>query len=258
MIAKRKAIRQSRTACKTATAPWIGPVKGTLASLVFFWLRFRREGPLALLVLRLLMLLVLGSTLAVGKTSCVSRVYSGLEFSKKSKPPRSLAQLRRWRSSTSPIVGYVEKCFSRFIDEAEQDPRTGRIVGTADYVSPEQIHSPTEVTSVSDIYSLGCTLYYALSAKVPFLGGTTKDKARRHLEETSWHPRRFNPEVSEEFVEVIADMGRLVTSTTNRTTKPNARPCRTSGRSWAGRPFIRARPSSGTRRWPRRSHSART
>lgn len=95
---------------------------------------------------------------------------------------------------------------SGFIDEAEQDPRAGRIVGTADYLSPEQIHSPSEVTSVSDIYSLGCTLYYSISGKVPFPGGTTKDKARRHLEETPWHPRRFNANVSEEFVEVIADM----------------------------------------------------
>jgi eukaryotic-like serine/threonine-protein kinase len=95
---------------------------------------------------------------------------------------------------------------SGFIDEAEQDPRAGKIVGTADYLSPEQIHSPSQVTSVSDIYSLGCTLYYAISGKVPFPGGTTKEKARRHLEETPWHPRRFNSEVSEEFVEVIADM----------------------------------------------------
>ncbi|MCH5375669.1 MAG: protein kinase, partial [Planctomycetes bacterium] len=95
---------------------------------------------------------------------------------------------------------------SGFMHEADEDPRAGRIVGTADYLSPEQIHSPSEVTSVSDIYSLGCTLYYAVSGKVPFPGGTTKDKARRHLEETPWHPRRFNPEVSEEFVEIIADM----------------------------------------------------
>lgn len=95
---------------------------------------------------------------------------------------------------------------SGFMHEADEDPRAGRIVGTADYLSPEQIHSPSEVTSVSDIYSLGCSLYYAISGKVPFPGGTTKDKARRHLEETPWHPRRFNPNVSEEFVEVIADM----------------------------------------------------
>jgi serine/threonine protein kinase len=95
---------------------------------------------------------------------------------------------------------------SGFIKEAGSDPRVGKIVGTADYLSPEQIKNPYEITAVSDIYSLGCTLYYAISGKVPFPGGTTVDKARRHCEETPWHPRRFNPEVSEEFVEVIADM----------------------------------------------------
>lgn len=86
------------------------------------------------------------------------------------------------------------------------DPRYGKIVGTADYLSPEQIKNPTQVTSVSDIYSLGCTLYYAVTGKVPFPGGTSKSKARRHLEETPWHPRRFNEEVSDEFVDLIGDM----------------------------------------------------
>ncbi len=86
------------------------------------------------------------------------------------------------------------------------DPRYGKIVGTADYLSPEQIKTPTQVTSVSDIYSLGCTLYYAVTGKVPFPGGTSKSKARRHLEETPWHPRRFNEEVSDEFVDLIGDM----------------------------------------------------
>ena len=86
------------------------------------------------------------------------------------------------------------------------DPRIGKIVGTADYLSPEQIKTPTEVTTVSDIYSLGCTLYYSITGKVPFPGGTPKSKARRHLEETPWHPRRFNEEVSDEFVDLIGDM----------------------------------------------------
>ena len=86
------------------------------------------------------------------------------------------------------------------------DPRIGKIVGTADYLSPEQIKTPTEVTTVSDIYSLGCTLYYAITGKVPFPGGTPKSKARRHIEETPWHPRRFNEEVSDEFVDLIGDM----------------------------------------------------
>ncbi|MEM7784543.1 MAG: protein kinase, partial [Planctomycetota bacterium] len=82
----------------------------------------------------------------------------------------------------------------------------GKIVGTADYLSPEQIRTPTNITSASDIYSLGCTLYYAVTGKVPFPGGTPKSKARRHLDETPWHPRRFNEEVSDDFVDLIGDM----------------------------------------------------
>ncbi|MBM4003929.1 MAG: serine/threonine protein kinase [Planctomycetes bacterium] len=90
--------------------------------------------------------------------------------------------------------------------DSESDPRLNKIVGTPDYLSPEQIKSPREITRASDIYSLGCTLYYAVCGKVPFPGGSPSEKAKRHLEETPWHPRRFNPEISEEFVEVIGDM----------------------------------------------------
>ncbi len=86
------------------------------------------------------------------------------------------------------------------------DPRAGKIVGTADYLSPEQIQTPQHITHASDIYSLGCTLYYAVTGKVPFPGGTPKSKARRHLHETPWHPRRFNEEVSDDFVDLIGDM----------------------------------------------------
>lgn len=86
------------------------------------------------------------------------------------------------------------------------DPRAGKIVGTADYLSPEQIRAPRDVGPASDIYSLGCTLYYAVCGKVPFPGGDTASKCRRHCEETPWHPRKFAPDISEEFVELIADM----------------------------------------------------
>jgi serine/threonine protein kinase len=59
---------------------------------------------------------------------------------------------------------------------------------------------------VSDIYSLGCTLYYAVTGKVPFPGGTHRDKARRHCQDIPLNPRRFNSELTDEFIDVIAAM----------------------------------------------------
>jgi serine/threonine protein kinase len=59
----------------------------------------------------------------------------------------------------------------------------GYIVGTMDYISPEQSVDPTKVDARSDIYSLGCTLYYGLSGQPPFPGGTSVEKRQRHRNE---------------------------------------------------------------------------
>jgi serine/threonine-protein kinase len=80
------------------------------------------------------------------------------------------------------------------------------IVGTPDFLAPEAIVQPGNPRPVSDIYSLGCSLYYAVTGKVPFPGGSTSDKLRRHLEEAPLTPARLNPQLETEFVDVIADM----------------------------------------------------
>jgi serine/threonine protein kinase len=92
------------------------------------------------------------------------------------------------------------------IEDKELDPRAGKIVGTADYLSPEQVVAPDKVSQTSDVYALGVTLYYAVTGKVPFAGGTARDKARRHVEEAPLNPRRINPDLTDEFVAVLGMM----------------------------------------------------
>jgi serine/threonine protein kinase len=96
-----------------------------------------------------------------------------------------------------------------FFNDPEQiDQYGGKVVGTADYMAPETILTPDKLDKRSDIYSLGCTMYYAVTGKVPFPGGDIRDKAKNHCSPNVQpiDPRRFNSELSDDFVEVIADM----------------------------------------------------
>jgi serine/threonine-protein kinase len=54
------------------------------------------------------------------------------------------------------------------------------VMGTPDYVSPEQARDLHKVDIRSDLYSLGCTFYYLLTGQVPFPGGSTLEKLVRH------------------------------------------------------------------------------
>jgi serine/threonine protein kinase len=93
-----------------------------------------------------------------------------------------------------------------WLHEGEDSLHPGKIVGTADYLPPEQILNPGTITPAGDIYSLGCTLYYAVTGKVPYPGGVPREKAHRHCNDTPLHPRHFNPSLSNDFLSVLAGM----------------------------------------------------
>ena len=57
------------------------------------------------------------------------------------------------------------------------------VMGTPDFLSPEQSQDMHDTDIRSDLYSLGCTFYYLLTGKVPFPGGSTIDKLLRHHSE---------------------------------------------------------------------------
>lgn len=86
--------------------------------------------------------------------------------------------------------------------------QSARLVGTADYMAPETITSPEKIRPVSDVYALGCTLYYAVTGKVPFPGGNTAEKMQRHLNEVPLNPLHFNPDLPDAFCDAIAAMMR--------------------------------------------------
>jgi serine/threonine protein kinase len=91
--------------------------------------------------------------------------------------------------------------------EAEST-RLGRVVGTMDYMAPEQIRSADSAGPAADIYGLGCTLYFCLSGQVPFPGGTRQDKARRQLQDEPQPLHDLAPTVSNRFCALVAEMMR--------------------------------------------------
>jgi len=56
----------------------------------------------------------------------------------------------------------------------------GAILGSADYVAPEQVEDPRTADIRSDLYGLGCTLYFLLAGRPPFPGGTILQKLTAH------------------------------------------------------------------------------
>ena len=92
------------------------------------------------------------------------------------------------------------------LEAGAQATKPNSLVGTADYLAPETIREPHKILPVSDVYSLGCTLYYAVTGKVPFPGGNTADKIHRHLNETPLNPLHFNPDLPPGFCDLIAAM----------------------------------------------------
>jgi serine/threonine-protein kinase len=75
-----------------------------------------------------------------------------------------------------------------------QMTETGSIVGTAQYLSPEQARGG-EVDPRSDLYSLGVVLYELLTGKTPFEGETPVEIAMKHLSNAPKPPSKLRPEV---------------------------------------------------------------
>ena len=85
---------------------------------------------------------------------------------------------------------------------ASQMTEAGSIMGTAQYLSPEQARG-APVTAASDLYSAGVVLYEMLTGKVPFTGDSAIEIAMKHVNEPPAPPSSLRPEISPDLDQIV-------------------------------------------------------
>jgi eukaryotic-like serine/threonine-protein kinase len=80
--------------------------------------------------------------------------------------------------------------------------QTAAVIGTAQYLSPEQAKGET-VDARSDLYSTGCLLYELLTVRPPFIGDSPVAVAYQHVREEPQPPSAFDPEITPEMDAIV-------------------------------------------------------
>src|SRR5271165_4547699 len=90
--------------------------------------------------------------------------------------------------------------------EAMELTGTGQILGTVDYMSPEQAEDVRSADERSDIYSLGCTLFYLLTRRPVFGGETVLKRILRHRDDPIPSVAELRPDCPESLDAAIQRM----------------------------------------------------
>jgi serine/threonine-protein kinase len=92
---------------------------------------------------------------------------------------------------------------ARFADEDPHPEDKKKIVGTAAYISPEEVEDPEAVDQSSDLYSLGVMLYEAACGRRPFGDANPRQLLYAHARQQPPEPSQFNPNISPAFEQII-------------------------------------------------------
>lgn len=108
------------------------------------------------------------------------------------------------------VVRLLDLGLARFFRDNETESLTikhdEKVLGTADYLAPEQAVDSHAVDERADIYSLGCTLYFALTGHPPFTDGTLVQRLLAHQTKSPPPIRKQRPEVPESLVAIVDKM----------------------------------------------------
>jgi eukaryotic-like serine/threonine-protein kinase len=108
-----------------------------------------------------------------------------------------------------PVIKILDFGLARFEREGSQAGRLtqlGWVVGTVDYIAPEQAGDARGADIRADIYGLGCSLFYLLTGDPPFPGDDVVEKIRARVQRDAPSVRRGRPEVSPALEQVLARM----------------------------------------------------
>lgn len=89
---------------------------------------------------------------------------------------------------------------------AGQQAERGSLLGSVDYMAPEQAANPQAADIRADIYSLGCTLYFLLTGQPPFPGGSLLERLGRHSLQAPPRLDRQRADIPADFAGVLDRM----------------------------------------------------
>jgi serine/threonine-protein kinase len=89
------------------------------------------------------------------------------------------------------------------VTEVVEESSGGPVVGTPEYMSPEQARGLPEIDHRSDIYSLGALGYCMLMGRPPFSGRNATEILEKHVKEAPVPIRRINPTIPKDFADAI-------------------------------------------------------
>ncbi len=119
------------------------------------------------------------------------------------------ANLMLSRKGDRPLVKVLDFGLSKATRESPLDSgltQAGQMLGTPDYIAPEQTINAQGADIRADIYSLGCTLYYLLSGGPPFKGTNLYDILQAHHSMDARPLNFVRPEVPVELAAVVDKM----------------------------------------------------